>query len=88
MRQHKAFVGGPRGRHRAGHERRQPNLARRKPCSSKPRRLKPRRLKPRRLKPRRPARRLGLRTVLVLGTFVGAAGYALAGASGGLVVLC
>ena len=34
------------------------------------------------------ARRLGLRTVLVLGTFVGAAGYALAGASGGLVVLC
>ncbi|MFK5599993.1 MFS transporter [Methylobacterium sp. HMF5984] len=34
------------------------------------------------------ARRLGLRTVLVLGTLLGAAGYALAGASGGLVTLC
>ena len=34
------------------------------------------------------ARHLNARTVLVLGTFLGAAGYALAGLSGGLVGLC
>ena len=34
------------------------------------------------------ARRLGLRAVLVMGTLLSAAGYALAGASGGLLALC
>ena len=34
------------------------------------------------------AQRLGARTVLVLGTLLSAAGYALAGASGGLIGLC
>ena len=36
----------------------------------------------------RSARRLGIRTVLTLGTLLGAGGYGLAGASGGLVGLC